>query len=216
MTEHSAKTPKVKPPYDAKKRTERKAPKKITESYLHNSGLYYLQRFSASKNHFRSVMMRKIYKSCLHHEDQDKDKCAEMLDNLIEQFIKSELLDDETYTKSLINTLRRKGLSKRAIITKAQTKGVAPEQATRILEEHDLTHHETQREADIKAAILLARKKRLGPFHRPTKELDEEAQAKLKTRQLSAMARAGYSFEISKHIFDMSIEDAENAYYDRN
>ncbi len=216
MTKHSANQSNIKPPHGKKKRTERKAPKKITPSYLHNSGLYYLERFSASKNHFRRVMMRKIYKSCAHHEDQDPQECEEMLDKLIETFLKTELLNDEVYTKALINSLRRKGLSKRVIIMRAQTKGVAPEQATRILEDHDLSHHNTQQDADKKAALLLARKKRLGPFHRPTKELDTEALAKLRTKQLSAMARAGYSFEISKYILDMNLEDAENAYYDKS
>ncbi len=72
---------KANTPY---KKREKPAPKKITESYLHNSGLYYLQRFSASSEHFRSVMMRKVKKSCMHHTDQDYDACAVMVDKLVE------------------------------------------------------------------------------------------------------------------------------------
>jgi len=151
----------------------------------------------------------------MHHKEQDKTKCAEMLERTIEKFIKIELLNDETYTKSLINSLRRKGLSKRAIITKAQIKGIPVDLATHILEEHDLIIHDTQHEADIKAAIHFARKKRLGPFYQSTKELNEENKAKLKNRQLGTMARAGYSFEISKKIFDMTPDEAQNAYYEQ-
>lgn len=219
MQEDNPETENYKPRHNDKgrhkKKNEPKPPKKISESYLHNSALYYLQRFAASKNHFRFVMMRKIKRSCAYHKEQDLDKCAKILESLIEQFESSGLLDDQTFARGLINSLRRRGLSQKAILLKAREKGLPGELAHKILEEHDLTIHDNQRDADFKAAILLARKKRLGPFTNPIKkdQEDEETARKRKDRQLSAMARAGYSYEISQIIMNMDLEEAEQHIY---
>lgn len=214
MTEDNVQSAKIKPAtHRSKQKTAPKPPKKITESYLHNSGLYYLQRFAASSNHFRSVMMRKIKKSCAYHKEQNIEECEKLLDQLITKFEQSQLLDDQSFARGLVNSLRRRGLSQRAIMTKAAAKGLPAAQTKQALEELDLTKYDNQGEADFKAAIILARKKRLGPFVNPLKELDDDAKEKLKNRHLAAFARAGYGFDISKKIIEMSREDAEEIYY---
>jgi len=103
---------------------EFKPPKKITEKYLHNSGLAYLQRFTASSMHFKTVMTRKIDKSCRHHEEQDREECLQMLDKTTEKFRELGLLDDEAYLKGMITSFRRRGLSARQI--DARKKKIGP------------------------------------------------------------------------------------------
>src|SRR5262249_37236019 len=87
-------------------RRARKAPKKITESYLHNSGLHYVQRFSTGTENFRRVMMRKVDRSCRHHKDQSREHCAAMVEALIEKFARAGLLNDADYTRATVATLR--------------------------------------------------------------------------------------------------------------
>lgn len=62
-------------------RREAKPPKKISERYLYNSGLAYLQRFPSSSSNFQRVMMRKINNSCRHHVEQDIDACKKNAGN---------------------------------------------------------------------------------------------------------------------------------------
>ena len=54
---------------------KKKQPRKISPDYLRNSGLFYLQRYTASSHHFRVVMQRKINRSIAVHTSLDKEEC---------------------------------------------------------------------------------------------------------------------------------------------
>ena len=191
--------PEAKKP---EKRKQPRPPKKITETYLHNSGLYYLQRFAASSAHFRQVMLRKVKKSCHHHKDQDYEQCSEMVNALVEKFISAGLLDDEAYTKGVINSLRRGGKSRRAVMTKMKIKGLPNDMVTRILNDHDTDIAETPEEAERHAALIFARKKRIGPFTRDKETPHEKA--------LASMARAGFSYDTCRFIIEMDTAEAQD------
>lgn len=188
-------------------RKEKRPPKKITESYLHNSGIYYLERFVASKAHFITVMKRKVKRSCLHHTDQDFDKCVEMVICLADKFEDMGLINDALYTNGMVNSLRRRGMSRNAIIQKMRIKGIEPSYTANALDALDTTQFETDKEAEIAAALRLARKKKMGPYQRPTDAADD---MKHYQRNLARFARAGFSYDVSKRVMDMTEEDLEN------
>ncbi|MEM7618513.1 MAG: RecX family transcriptional regulator [Pseudomonadota bacterium] len=183
------------------KRREFKPPKKITEKYLHNSGLAYLQRFTASSMHFKTVMTRKIDKSCRHHVEQNRDDCLKMLNNVTEKFFELGLLDDNAYLKGMITSFRRRGLSSRQIDMKLRQKGYDGERILEALRIHDLDEYNTEYTGDFYAALTFARKKKIGPY-------DEIARYEF-DKALSMMGRAGYNFETSKKIIEMSKEELE-------
>ena len=135
-----------------RKNTGQKKPKKITESYLHNAGLYYLERFATSSGNFREVMMRKVKRSCMFHTEQDYDKCAQMVDALVEKFIRTELLNDTAYTRNMVQSLRRKGKSAKSIQLYLRGKKLDSALIISALEERDLETHETASEAELEAA----------------------------------------------------------------
>ena len=178
---------------------QRKTPKKITETYLHNAGLYYLQRFAASSHQFREVMLRKIRKSSRHHVDQNHDLCVNMLEALVLKFQGAGLLNDEAYARGMITSLRRQGKSKQAIIAKLKAKGLSGILVSDELEAHDSSNSEI--DSEFQAAIVFARKKKIGPFKINEKTSSEKA--------LSAMARAGFAYDTARRVLDMEIEDAE-------
>ncbi len=197
---------KVKKPFGTKKpaaknnkRKEIKPPKKISERYLYNSGLAYLQRFPASSMHFKFIMTRKINKSCRHHTEQNFEDCIQMLDDLTLKFQDSGLLDDDAYLKGMITSLRRRGLSALQIYNKLQQKGYQRDTVEKTLKEHDIYEHEVAEQGDIHAAFIFARKKRLGPF--------DVMQKKEFDKSLSSMARAGYSYEVAKRTLETAKED---------
>jgi regulatory protein len=187
-----------KPGFKARSGQKPLKAKKITRDYLHNAGLFYLQRFAASTARFRSVMTRKIDRSCRAHEQQDRAACLEMLENVIENFTRAGLLDDVAYANASAASLQRRGLSLRAIRAKLAAKGIDSALAERAME--DLQGD------DLSAALRLARKKRLGPFA-------GDAPGKILTpdKALATLARAGFSFDTAKTVLHMSREDAERA-----
>ncbi len=181
-----------------------KTPKKISETYLHNSGLYYLERFSASKNHFKFVMKRKVKRSCMHHTEQDYDLCAQMVDTLADRFENSGLLDDNLYTNGLVASLRRKGLSRSAIINKMRVKGIETEKTIHALENLDNDNYENFNVAEEQAALTLAKKKRIGPFF-----TGEEQNIK---KSLGIFARAGFSYQVAKATLDIDSDEIDNIF----
>lgn len=184
----------------AKSRTrgERKPPKKITETYLHNSGLYYLQRFAASAGQFRIVMQRKIDRSCQYHADQRREDCIALLDALIAKFESIGLLNDEGYARGMVITLRRRGLSERAILMKLQNRGLPESRIKDALATYNDENRIDPAQSEYRAALRLAQKKRVGPY-----ASDEFAYDKA----LSAFARAGFSFDVARRVLDMTADD---------
>ncbi|MCB9991269.1 MAG: regulatory protein RecX [Rhodospirillales bacterium] len=181
----------------SKKDTRKKPrpPKKITESYLQNSGMYYLERFAASTGHFKSVMMRKINKSCDWHKDQDRESCIAMLDRLVETLQAAGLLNDEHYARGMVISLRRRGLSARMIQARLKAKGLGSDHIHQALQEHA---EDVSGDADLTAALRLAQRKKIGPY-RKTADMDEKSYNKA----LGVFARAGYSYDICQKIMGM-------------
>lgn len=166
MDEDSPRTRKVK----------RKTAKKLSESYLRNSALYYLQRHPASVSHFLTVMGRKMKRSFKDHPGQDLEAFSTFLrEKLVPEFIRAGFLNDALYAKALTGSLQRRGLPKRVIAMKLATKGV--EADAEQLSEQD----------DFESARLYAKRKRLGPY--ATRARDPQ-------KDLAAMARAGFSYDV--------------------
>ncbi len=147
-----------------KPRGEKKPPKKITEKYLYNSGLAYLQRFPSSTPHFRRIMGRKIDRSCNYHKDQDRETCARLLDTTVETFVRQGLLNDAAYLQGMVNSLRRRGLSTQAILAKLGQKGMGQDDVLKAVRAYDEDH--SLADPDLAAAVMLMRRKRIGPFRK--------------------------------------------------
>lgn len=188
------------------KRRGPKIPKRITETYLHNSGLYYLERYSASSAHFKTVMLRKVKRSCLHHKDQSFDDCCSLVEKLVEKFINAGLLNDDLYLQGMVSSYRKKGLSKRMITQKLQMKGLKADQIQKFINKYDENNNDNEN-SEIKAAAIFCRRKKLGAFR--TKPLEENGHDK----EIAKLARAGFQYDIIKQIRDKNLNELETIIY---
>ncbi|NCC21201.1 MAG: RecX family transcriptional regulator [Alphaproteobacteria bacterium] len=173
----------------------KRPPRRISESYLHNAGLYYLQRFASSSAQFRRVMTRKIDRSIDHHGGPDREECMAMLDSLVETFLRAGLLNDEGYTRACVETFRRRGLSERAIVAKLSAKGIDAAMVRDALDPRG--------DDDLFAALRLARRRRAGPFATETARKDRYE------KDLAAFGRAGFSYDVSRRVLRMEPGEAE-------
>ena len=178
---------------------KKKTPRKISERYLRNSGMFYLQRFTASSGHFKSVMSRKIKKSCHFHKDQDYDACIEVLDKVTAEFLDQGLLDDDGYIRGMVTSLRRSGHSKKAIMAKLIQKRVAASDIEKALNTFDEENYEDPHQAEFLAALKFARKKRLGPYDEVQKYEPEKA--------LNTLARKGFNYDTAKRVINLDPEE---------
>lgn len=173
-----------------------KTPRKITATYLHNAGLYYLQRYAASAAQFRKVMLRKAQRSCAHHKDQDMDACRSMIEDLVQKFISCGLLNDELYLRGMVHTLRRQGRSKSMIVQKLLHRGLSAsviESALRAADEEQ----DSDADGEYRAAEIFARKKKLGAHDTPQQKM----------KDLQKMARAGFSYDIARKVLQADVPD---------
>lgn len=177
----------------------RKVPRKVSAQSLENAALHYLGRFSASSAHLKRVLLRRVDRSLRVHGG-DADAARRLVDALIERFCRSGLLDDAAYAAGKARSLRRRGTSRSIIAKTLRAKGVSADQAEAAMAELAVENGEEDGSGELAAAARLAQRKRLGPF-RP-----KDARADLRQRDMAALARAGFSYDVARQIVD-----AENA-----
>jgi regulatory protein len=171
---------------DKPKKKPVKQPKRLSEGYLRNSSLYYLQRHPTSVAHFLTVMDRKMKRSLRAHPDQDLDPFKNFIrEKLVPEFERAGFLNDALYANALAGSLRRKGLPERAIQMRLKMKGVDVPDAP---EGH----------SDLDAGFIYAKRKRLGPF--ATKVRDPQ-------KDLAALARAGFSYDVCVKVIKATPDD---------
>jgi len=174
-----------------------KPPKKITESYLQNSGLYYLQRFPASSAHFQFIMMRKIKKSIRHHNQPTIEQATALLNKVTTHFEDLGFLNDNLYATGLARSLFRKGMSEKMIANKLQHKGVPQDIIQDVLKEI------LPQDSELIAAARLLQRRRYGLFASTETKRDYQ-------KSLGVLGRAGFSFQTSSAVLSLSRAELED------
>jgi len=169
---------------------ERRLPRKATAQSLRNAALFYLQRYATSAENLRRILMRRVERAALIH-GSDILEGVEFVNEIIIRYRETGLLDDLIYTKAQTQSLRRRGHSLRMIRARLQTKGVSREDIELALTELNLP----VTNADLPAAIIIARRRRLGPW-----SLSDRAGRRM--RDLAILARRGFSYVVSKQVID--------------
>ena len=194
----------------AKEHQKQRLPKAITERYLYNSALAYLSRFAASTEHLKQVMIRKIERSCLYHKNQNKEECLSLLHITIKKLEDLGLLDDIGYARGMMNSLLSRGQSLNSIKQRLKNKGLSHDIITLVIEEYT---DESDKDLDIQSALTLLKRKKIGPFGHSynTDDTNDESdgfQKKTLEKNLATLARAGFSYNLSRNVLSMSTEEA--------
>ncbi len=161
----------------------------ITQAGLERSALHYLERYAASAEMLRRVLLRRVETRCRAGAGEPEAFRA-MVEAVVERACRAGLVDDATFAQAKVRSLRRRGGSARAIAAKLAAKGVARDTVGEALAA------EAGEDDEENAARTLARRKRLGPWRRGA--MTPEGRA----RELAAMARAGFGFDLARRVID--------------
>lgn len=164
----------------------RKAPRRITPDYLRRAALHHLERYAAPAAQLRRVLARKVVASCRHH-GEDPAAFAALLDEVVERCVSLGLVDDRRFAEARAASLRRKGRSSRAVAASLAAKGVPRELAQEA--------GSIDAEGEMAAAMIAARRKRLGPWCRGDRQMR-------RSKDMAALARAGFSMTIARAVID--------------
>jgi regulatory protein len=169
----------------------RKPPRKVTPAYLQRAAMAYLERYSSSAENLRRVLRRKVDKRC-RLRGEDPAEFHDMIDEVVARSLRSGLIDDTRYAEARVASLRRRGGSARAIQAKLSAKGIDRSTIAAALEGEEGDEEQ--------AARAFARRRKLGPF-RPGER------APYRDKDLAAMARAGFRFDVARIIIDAEADE---------
>jgi regulatory protein len=175
-----------------------------TRQSLENTALSYLSRYAASEFSLRHVLENRLRQTALLNplfaEDGALQKQLRMvIDGIVEKHKKTGVLNDAAYAEMKTSSLRRAGRSARAIRQRLGQKGIAPALVTKALGRG--ADQGDPAEAEFKAALALARRRRLGPFRKNKAAPEQER------KDLATLARAGFSFDIARRVLGETIRD---------
>lgn len=168
---------------------------------LYQAALDYLARYAATEAGLRRVLERRIERWVRAQPDPEAAEPARQaaraaVDGVVRRLAAAEALSDTTFAENRARSLVRSGQSTRSIQMRLVAKGIAPDVARRV--------SVTDAETELAAALVLARKRRIGPFR-----LADDPDAGARTKEMGVLARAGFSRDVAQRVLDTSREDAE-------
>lgn len=172
--------------------TEQDEPSKRMLTWVRNSTIYRLERRMMTEKQLFDAIAKKAKSK---FEDISPAHVKYLADAAVKFAYEIKALDDAAFAESTARTGLRNGRSKRAIAQKLTMKGVNREVAEIALEDAD----------DLSAAVVLARKRRLGPFRR-----EDGGDGKGPAKEMATFARNGFSYDIANRVLAMTMGEAED------
>lgn len=197
-----------------------------TAETLREAALRHLARFAATEQGLAQVLDRAVQRWARRYAahggeadriESERIKSRGVIDRIVEDMRRVGALDDAAFARSRSLSLTRSGRSRRAVAASLAQKGIGAEVLSDALED-SLGHRsdDSAQERELGAALVLARKRRLGPFGRdemapPSDDRDGEvSQMQRHQRSLAVFARAGFGRDVAERALAMDRMEAED------
>ena len=173
----------------------------ITAKYLMNAATFYLERYPCTAEGLRRVLNRRVAKART-TEAPVMENVEQAIAGIVARFVDAGVIDDKAFAQTKARALHRRGTSSRLTRQKLKHAGVDGDTLDRAMAALDEELDTNPAGREWQAAVALARRRRLGPFR-----LDKDRTEK-RLRDLAAMARAGFAFDVAKKVIDAKGIDA--------
>ena len=145
----------------------------------------YLSKYDSSKKNLKRILRNKINRLSLSNDE--KAYLYKCLNNIVFELEEKNIINDSNFTDNKIYNFSSQGKSKRFILNYLIFKGIEKQLVDERFEQFELDNEDWEYES----AKKFIKKKKLN-----LSNLDE------KQKNLEKMARAGFSYNIAKKIFD--------------
>ena len=172
---------------------------------LHEAALAYLGKYAATKAMLERVLRRRVERWARKARMAAPENAAEIASRvadakravreIVTRLAASGAVDDAAWAANRTRRLLRTGRSRRAVEAYLAAQGVDPETARAVLP--------VSEEGELSAALVLARRRRIGPFR------EKSPDAAGLQRELSVLARAGFSRTVATKALGMDPGEAE-------
>lgn len=172
-----------------------------TAATLRERALAHLARYAATEAGLARVLARGVDRWARRaladaadpdHVTAQAASARAAVRGVVAQLAAAGAVSDAAFAESRARSLLRGGRSRRAVAAHLAAKGVGAETTKAALEGGEID--------ELSAALVLARRRRIGPF----RDGDED-----RKRELAMLARAGFSQDVANQALRMEREEAE-------
>jgi len=175
-------------------RREKRAKPPLTETSLRDLALHYAARFASTGARLEAYLLRKIRERGL-AEDAEGRTVDVDIPALVARLVELGYVDDDAYARMRARDLGQRGYGARRVEESLRHAGVG----------EGLRRAHAPGEAESRrAAALMAKKRRLGPFGARAGERDPLLARKAHEKAVAALLRAGHQYDHVKVILAAS------------
>ena len=155
----------------------------------------YLERYSPSKQQLRTHLFKKLVKK--NQKISSKREILNLIDSVITSLVDQKLLSDEYYSDAKSKAFLKRGYSLNKIRYSLIKKGIDEKYIKASISKIK----ENESEPDFFSAIKICKKRRIGPNR------EESNRSLFYKKDISILARSGFSYEISKKVLEIPKEE---------
>ena len=151
----------------------------------------YIEKYSPSKQQLRTYLYKKFVKA--EQKRTSKKEIFDLIDTLISTLIDQKLLNDKYYSDAKSKAFYRRGYSLNKIRYNLVKKGIDQKYIKASISKIK----EDESDPDFFSAIKLCKRRRIGPNR------EESNRVLFYKKDISILARSGFSYEISKRVLEI-------------
>ena len=162
---------------------------------IRNFAYSYLETYSPSKQQLRIYLFKKLIKK--KQKISIKKEVFNLIDSVISSLVKQNLLSDKYYSDAKSKAFLRRGYSLNKIRYNLIKKGISE----KYVKESISKIKENEADPDFFSAIKICKKRRIGASR------EENNRPLFYKKDISILARSGFSYETSKKVLEIPKEE---------
>jgi regulatory protein len=155
----------------------------------------YLEKYSPSKQQLRTYLFKKLVKK--NQKISSKREIFNLIDSVIASLVDQKLLSDKYYSDAKSKAFLKRGYSLNKIRYSLIKKGIDK----KYIQASISKIKEKESDPDFFSAIKICKKRRIGPNR------EESNRTLFYKKDISILARSGFSYEISKKVLEIPKEE---------
>jgi len=175
--------------------TKNKKDLETTIDDIRNFAYSYLEKYNPSKQQLKTYLFKKLIK--INQKKSSKKEVFNLINLVISSLIDQKFLSDKYYSDTKSKALLRKGYSLNRIRYSLIKKGIDEKYIKASISKIK----EKESEPDFFSAIKICKKRRIGPNR------EESNRPLFYKKDISILARSGFSYEISKKVLEIPKEE---------
>jgi len=162
---------------------------------IRNLAYAYLEKYSPSKQQLKIYLLKKLIKK--RQKITSKKEIFNLIDSIIASLVEQNLLSDRYYSDAKSKAFLRRGYSINKIRYNLIKKGIDEKYIKASISKIK----ENESNPDFFSAIKLCKRRKIGPNR------EESNRPLFYKKDISILARSGFSYELSKKILDIPKEE---------